>query len=226
MSVGAGLFLGLLVCAIVYLFVKKPEIFNGKRLFKGLFVGVLGVAALIAALWAGGVIYDTFMERPKPIESVGSVNLGDSLSDVKFKVGSLVLDLDRTQKSADQFNRVGDGIYKIPDSKLEIEVFDGKVALIDYSCDVLNQDNFSLNGVGCGASGEDIIDRFGKQVKVFCLKEDVQEEKRDFLRLYEVPNLNTRYFMYKNQVLAIYVASQKRLANKSNWKECLAPNSR
>lgn len=88
MSVGTGLFLGLLCLAVVLLYTQTKDSGRWRRLSR--WIGGLGGALLVAVLiWFGyWYVRGHFESRPRKIERYAEVSLGDSKEQVLYEKGS------------------------------------------------------------------------------------------------------------------------------------------
>jgi len=204
MSIGFGIFLGLFFCGLIYLYTQTKDRWNWAKRCKSVFV-VLGVLISLGLISIGGIfLYDYYQGIPKVITEFKGVKLGESLSDVTFKLGN-------PEKVKNEWYG-----YSSPDRGVKIQ--DGKVSFITYFCK--NSDYTKLNGIKCNSSGDTIFKRFGKDVRVLC---DMGKERDDkLIRAYDVMKYGTRYYLYTNLVYRMGITSPETLKSSigTRWDHC------
>ena len=165
MDTGTGLFCGLVILGIIYLYTQTKDRWNWKKIvfsIIGIFLLLLGIFWL--SLWLPKQLTTTpAVDKPKLITSYDGISLGDTLADVEFKKGKL-----KTYEEVFKKKRVTntDEIYLIDSTFAVWTDIGGKVInSIGKLCttDILTTE---INGISCDDSGEKIIARFGKDVEV------------------------------------------------------------
>ena len=206
MSIGFGIFLGLFFCGLIYLYTQTKDRWNWAKGCKSVFV-VMGVLISLGLIFIGGIyLYGYYQEIPKVITEFKGVKLGESLSDVTFKLGN-------PEKVKNEWYK-----YSSPDRGVEIQ--DGKVSFITYFWEIRKSDYTKLNGIKCGSSGDEIFKSFGKDVRVLC---DMGKEKDDkLIRAYDVMKYGTRYYLYTNLVYRMGITSPETLKSSTGtrWGHC------
>ena len=215
MDLGLGVFLGSVFFGTVLLYLKTQDRWNWRRIWKRIALGVFAVVAL-ASIGTGAIVgYLSWEARPRVVTSFEGVSLGEKFSDVQFRHGPFM-----QPKSKDNANRSsdGDGLY-INDAKgLFLPVRNGVVVGIQYFCKNTT-DYTSANGIRCEETGEEILNRFGKSVRVQCPTN--KDDHSEFRRAYDVPEFGVRYLMQRNRVEGFYVTDQLRFAAEGGiWTAC------
>jgi len=79
----------------------------------------------------------------------------------------------------------------------------------------------SLNGIGCGSNGDEILKKFEGKVKILCRKKN-EEGGASLERLYKVAKYGTNYYLNTNVVVAIMIAEPKTIDSfvGKNWDKC------
>ena len=181
-----------------------------KKLLKWAGVVLLGIAALSVIVWAVTWGYGEWEGRPQLVTQLMGIRIGDRESDVVFKLGEF-RQLPRTDKDI----REGETVYASEEHRISFAEKGGTIFIVQYSCKT-DYDYGELNGIRCGNTGEDILRRFGKTVRVLCAK----DEERKGERMYDVFELGTRYGLSKNKVEQFLVASPESLRVSANWVPC------
>ena len=89
MSIGLGLFLGLVFCGVVYLYTQTKDRWNWVKGKKIILYLIAASFALGLILWAGFFLNAQYEMRPRVITEFQGVKLGEKLQDVTFKLGPL-----------------------------------------------------------------------------------------------------------------------------------------
>lgn len=243
---GIGIFLGLCFCGFIYLYTQTKDRWNWSKLRKILSYVVITPIVLGLVFWGGLFLYSKYEERPKIITSYKGVKLGDSLNDVKFKVGkfekfgewavnSETLELNKLTKNTKEyqmkFKEVHDLIsqneedklknkgyeeYIDPTISLKIELFNNKVNYINYLCSD-NDYSSSVNNISCKSSGDEILEKFSDEVRILC-----SSDKDDLRRLYDTIKYGIRYILRKNEVIGFFITEPKILESHigHDWIKC------
>ena len=160
-----------------------------KRLAKWAALGLLSIGAIGAfAFWG----HEKWQNRPQVVSSLMEIAIGEKWADVVFRQGEFVVEktnwVKKYQDAVEYFNN---------EKRVSFSVRNGVVTSVNYSCNS-NVDYTKLNGVECGASGDKILKRFEDKVRVLCSKN--ADEGNMFLRVYDVVEFGTRYFLVVNKV--------------------------
>jgi hypothetical protein len=156
-----------------------------KWFFKG--IGILFLIVFVSyTLYKG---YDAWEQRPKPLTSLKTIELNQSISDFLFK--------------NEKFEKI-----KLEDSELvyrsegvDVGVKNNKVSDISLFCfhgDFLFIESDG-NGISCGGSSESILEKYGSKAKIYCDKNNS--------RIYAIPSHNVYYYLTANKIQIIQVAN-------------------
>lgn len=213
MGIGLGLFFGFVVVGLVYLYVSTKEQWNWSKIIKRTSL-ILGGLFTLFILLAGGFLAKSkwWDARPLLITQLVGVSIGEKLTDVFFKHGDF-----KRESKADPNDKSRED-YENTDKHIFLTVKDGTVRTVLYDCQ--EPDYKSMNGIACGDSGETIKEKFGERVRILCGKEKTDNGK--FVRVYDVVDYGTRYFLHMNKVVALLIATPKDLQSfvGLNWDKC------
>ncbi len=174
-----------------------------KRLAKWAAWGLLGLVGIGTAIALAVSGYEKWQNRPQIVSSLKGIGIGDKWADVVFKQGEFKVQPDTgVKKYQDEIDYVSD------EKRVGVSVRNGVVTVVRYFCKT-DIEYTELNGVRCGASGDEILKRFGDKVRVLCEKK-VDESKRP-VRVYDVVDFGTRYGLSLNTVEVLLVADKEEL---------------
>ena len=175
MSVGTGIFLGLLSLGLVYLYVQTREKWNWKKIAKGF--GFVCAALLILVVGTIGyfLVPDWWGNRPRPVSEYASLRFGMSMDEVLYIKGLPSHVLGPTIKD---FREIIDQ-KEIPEGKsirnYDAWAWDSDLERLDVGFDKENGNVrriacYSTKRYGCpgllgmriGISEEDVVARLGK----------------------------------------------------------------
>src|SRR3990172_9962397 len=111
-------------------------------------LGVVGVGIAIALALFG---YEKWQSRPHVVTSLKSIAIGDKLADVIFRQGEFVVVVQpptTVRKYADEIDYFNDK------NRVQLSVRNEAVTSVAYRCKK-DLDFSELNGVRCGASGDE-----------------------------------------------------------------------
>ena len=115
---------------------------------------------------------------------------------------------------------VNESYYMNPNTLIGVRFKDQSVADILYTCKG-GYDDTSVNGVSCNGVGDSIFDRYGKEVRVLCMKD---KKDKDYLnqRVYDVVNYGIRHHVHSNKVHTFQIVAPYRLKEYIgiNWTVC------
>lgn len=90
-----------------------------------------------------------------------------SASGVSHPVGIIAAYMKARDEEAEAIaNGSADGDYLLSDVKVQIK--NNKVEYIAYVCESDGYDSTELNGISCGGRGDEILNKFGSEVRVLC----------------------------------------------------------
>jgi hypothetical protein len=184
-----------------------------KRLAKWLLYGVLIIAFLIGVFIAFLEIQSHLKGQPKFVSSLKDLELDEKFSDVLFKTPGLAL---LKEPSIREWGEA----YRDKDRSVDVWVKSGRVSAIGYYCKT-ESEYTSVNGVLCAASGDSILEKYGKHLRVQCLLNKSDPESAS-LRVYDVPKFGIRHYLVSNKVVVFVAMSTKQLeeATGKAWGPC------
>lgn len=203
----ASVFLGL-----IYLYIKTRDTWNWKKIVLWFIGSIVGLVAIIFAVIYGNTFRAVVPTVATVITSYDDISLGDKFSDVEFRKGKF--------KKEDSSKLATDYLYSL-DNKTAIFVDKNsqKVTGVLIGCQYYW--TASLNGVGCGDSGDSIQSKFKGEVKVLCSPPDSITAKEDPVRAYDVPKYGVRYLLQKNQVVGMDIFPLEFWTNnQTKWVTC------
>ncbi len=185
----------------------------GKPVLVALGVFIVVALILLAVFSIGGfLLYEYYQGSPKVITEFQGVKLGESLSDATFKLGEPGKD------SIGSLNQ-GEASFFSRSNEVSVALRNKKVESVTYTCKLKESDGTSLHGIRCGDNGDKILGRFDRDVRVLCRITDKQEGLR---RVYDAVKYGAGYFLTRNVVVAMEIASPERLnfAREHGWGAC------
>ena len=207
MALGTGVFLGLALCAVIYLFLNTKSEWNWKKIIIWLLSLVLISISVLAILLFKDSLFLMSEEKKNHsgiISSYGGVKIGDKLPDIQFKFGKLE-EIKPTKNNDDT------SIYWI--DKEFLVFVSNKSNKVDYIVALCDKGVIAkFNGIGCGDTGELLEKTFGNNLKIQC-----NTDGDSFRRAYVVPKYSTEYYLEKNKVESILFYGDER---KSTWSDC------
>ena len=182
---------------------------DAKNLRQGIGTLFLLVILSVAAITS----YEYYQRLPKVLTEFEGLKLGDTLSDACFKLGPPI---PQTNSPTEDPKRCS------PNSKeMETRMFknaavyasfkNDRIISIYYACNQSDKDFTSLNGINCGDKGEDIVDKFEENLKVFC--HVISKEKgpwtayQEMSRLYDIAKYGTRFYLSTNTIHGLEISS-------------------
>lgn len=247
MSVGSGIFLAGVCLSLVALYAVTRDRWAWRLVFAR---GAIVLLGLGVAVGVGSYGYVRWEQRPRLVNSLGGATLGDSKADVTFKLGTGQLaprhdvakiddylaseaakhspeyaeEARKARAAAVALMAKGEEYLAKNASyefgNLSVEFKDGFAYIIQHGCKTDGLDATSVNGITCGATGEQIREKFGSSVRVLCSTRKIGDA--DESRVFDVVELGTRYRLLQNRVAGFTVAKPEDLRNftKNNWSAC------
>lgn len=220
MSAGEGIFYGLIFIGLIYLYLQTKDRWNWKKVI----LWVVGIVfAIIAIFLAYIFIADKLHsgklipQSPQVVTSMFDIHLGEKVADAKFRTGGV-------NKKDDPKSG-----YVLPSDKSKIFwATDGLVSRIGTWCsdDAMKYpsiDSVEVNGIRCSYTGEQILDRYGKdKIRIACFKNTKGDPEAENARAYDAVNYGVRYVLLTNKVSGIFITQVENLKDLSgeNWGEC------
>ena len=227
---------GLLIVTLIYFVFKRKPNSLPRKIGKYFLLILLGISLISDVV----ISYQNYQDLPKKVMSLKDISLGDSKSDVVFKVGKLETRIERAYRILEEnkknikteservnnqlveevvLNRIEElkkenntDLVPIDESKsyIRISLENNKVNSIFYTCE--QSDISEINGIYCGSSGNLIKEKYGNDVKILCSKDGDETQ-----RTYDLPKYNVRYYLTQNSVDGFYVGHPEE---DIKWIQC------
>ena len=166
-------------------------------------------------------------KKPKIMNEFQSVMLGEKFSDLNFRKTLLQMN----SKSGDLVYSVNNNEKELSADFVELDKETKSVQRIIHICDSAKyfyDTTAVLNNIGCGDSGEKIIERYGKNnIHYLCWHEPfVGDKGTQELRYFDIPSHNIRYELAKNKVVVLGVVKKEILekTDPNSWIDCRNKN--
>lgn len=188
-----------------------------KRIGKWIAVTALALLLLYLAFYTYNKVEDYYQNRPKIVESLKGIELGEKYSDFMFRNAGFIMDVERNKKNIDVV------YYDNKEKSLSIAFADNKVVRVLYQCMDKNEYT-SINGIDCRSSGDNVFKKYEKEIRVQCLK-DKSNSSHVYYRVYDAINYGVRYHVVSNEVVAIDVNNPNDFKKADgylniNWTSC------
>lgn len=231
MSVGTGIFLGAVFIGLIYLYVNTKETWAWRKIIKRAMLTFVSLIVASGMVIGAVIAYDSYQaeqaiqekEKPRLVDSLEGVSIGQKISDVGFNVS-----VKRTPDRDDE-NELAYAHTEKDHVRFYFDKSTKLVSQISFKCtdDALQYPTLysaHVHGIQCGSSSEDILSTYSEgQVRVLCFNmanDDTGKFSR--FRAYDVPEYGVRYILQTNKVSSIVIMSPKRLSEEQNtiWKAC------
>ncbi len=185
-----------------------------KRIAKWILFGLLAIALIIGCFIGYESAKSSYENRLKIITEVDGIKLDDKFSDFMFRNP----DFKASTKSKKSKVRADD--YENEKTSFYVNVSDNKVSMITYVCKK-ELDFVHINGLSCQDSGDLILSKYGKDVRILCLK-DKNDEYHHSYRLYDSVKYGVRHHVVSNSILGFTVMSSSKFDDKlfEAWSDC------
>ena len=208
---------------------------NKAPLATNVFRIVIVVIVLVGVGWGGRMLQEWNENRPRVVSSFANLSLGESIGDVRFKMGKLVRDPARNDLTPGFFFDLplsprlpkpksemppDDGGWSNREGRNWVDIDNGKVVAIYHDCG--DGDSSAVNQIGCDASGESLIARYGRALERFCLsfKNDPDDA---YHRAYVIQKYGVAYTLYKDTVDGFTITEPGKLnPGPSHFSPCPA----
>ncbi len=169
-----------------------------------LFVGIVALISVIAGVYWG---LDTWSRRATEVKTLGGITLGDKIDDVFFRLG--------------KFERSGSlpDFYRNEEKRTAFSVKNGRVNTVLYFCRS-SGDYTEVNDHRCGSNGDDILKRFGRDLRILCYKDNGKDDTHH--RVYDTIKYGVRYQLGQNQVVVFIISDKHELQEMQGetWVPC------
>jgi hypothetical protein len=189
-----------------------------KKVGKWIVIFALILLLIFFALHAQNKIQDYYQNRPQIVGSLKGIELGEKFQDFMFRNEGFILEVEEDKKV--------DGVrhYRNKEKFLTVRVEDDKVVRVVYACNE-KYDSFDLNGIDCGSIGDKVLEKYGRELYVHCLKKKNDDDYLKY-RVYDAVKYGVRYHIVSNKVLAFDISNPAMLGNaegfmmKKLWAPC------
>lgn len=176
------------------------------------------VSILISVITAVIFAYEKYKTRPVVVTTLFNIQIGAKFNDVMFKnsgykkVDEAKFDVEGDPKSKEiRFKNETTGTTIFFENNLVVK--------IKHACPTLF-DGTTVSEIKCGHTSEKVEKRFGKDVRIFCIKNGLLNG--EFLRAYDVPKYGIRYVLWENSVVGFLITDPLKmiLQFNENWVQC------
>ena len=182
----------------------------GKWILIALFFVILGVILFSSYV----SIMQYYENRPKIVTEIKNIKIGEKFSDFMFKNPDFTIDKNPTKNNEDKT------YYENNKEKISVTLKENIISEITYLCKE-TYENTIVNGISCNDIGETIIEKYGQDLRIQCLKDKTD---KDFLkyRVYDVVKYGIRHHVLSNHVIAFNIISAETLKEYTgtNWTNC------
>jgi hypothetical protein len=210
MSMGAGVFLGLCVIAVVWVYSGTKDRWRWGRIARiggGILASVVAIFVL-TGLGAWG--YSSWKEgRNEVPKSVKGVALGDSRTDLQFKFGERVKPVHDKNGAPEP-----DELLISGDSMFVGVTLEGDRTVGAWSACRDGFDSYDINQIRCGETGDAITKRFGTEMERWCKPSDLQ------IRAYVVQRYQVAYSLREDKVQGFLIGRDADFSIRKEWRPC------
>ncbi len=157
-------------------------------------------------------LIDSFEEKPKIVSELSGIRIGEKLSDVLFKNEGF-----KVSAGSEKAKSV---IYENETGRKQFESENGVVTRIILGCEK-EDTTTEYAKIKCNANGDEILEKFQKDVKIICRQ--IDDELKTKNRLYDIEKYGIRFALEYNKVIGFLVAEPNKLfteKNNDSWGEC------
>lgn len=185
-----------------------------KRVGKWILFGLLAIVLLIALVIGYDFAKSAYDNRLQLISEVDGIKLGDKFSDFMFR------NPDFKASTNAHKSKVRADDYSNEKTSFHVNVTDDKVSMITYVC---KKDlNFvHINGLSCQDNGDLVLSKYGKDIRILCLK-DKNDEYHNSYRIYDAVKYGVRHHVVSNAILGFTIMGPSKFDDKSfdAWGDC------
>jgi hypothetical protein len=189
-----------------------------KRLAKWAAIGIAGLLTLVFIFYVYTETKDYYDNRPKVINELNGIKLGEKEGDFIFKNPHFSLHNYELEKFPEKIEN--EHMYDDKEALSSVVIVEGKIDRLVFSCFGKNK-SLSVNGIACESRGEEIVEKFGDAVRVLCEKDKKEGDKFNF-RVYDVAKFGVRYLLVSNEVMQFVVSDPVKVNTwvGINWSKC------
>ena len=194
----------------IYIVIKRIS----KKIGKWILFGLLGIVLISTCVVTYDYLKSSYENRTQVISELDEIKLDQKFSDFMFRNPNFK----ETSKAKKSKVRADD--YENEKTSFSVNVLDNKISMITYICK--NDSNFvRINNLSCYDSGDIVLSKYGKDIRVLCLK-DKEEELYSKYRIYDSVKYGVRHHMISNSIYGFTVMSSSRFDDKifEAWGDC------
>lgn len=185
-----------------------------RKVGKWLLIVFLAILFVLVCFFSYEYVRNIYDNRLKVVTEIDGIKLGDKFSDFMFKNAGFKA----TSKKDKSKVRADD--YSNENSSFDVNVTDNKISMITYICK--DYGNYvQINGISCKDSGDVVLNKYDKEIRVLCLK-NREEERFNSYRIYDAVKYGVRHHVVSNSVLGMTVLSTSQFNDKilEDWGDC------
>lgn len=188
-----------------------------KKIGKWIFIAAMILLFLFLIFIGYSKVESYYQNRPQIVDKIKGIKLGERFDDFMFRNSGFVFNEERNKKANQPV------FYENKDKSTLVRIENGTVIRILYKCSGVS-DYTEVNGVVCGASGDEVFSKYEKGVNVKCLKDKSSDDYLKY-RVYDAVKFGVRYHVVANEIVAFDIANPVEINNleanmNSNWASC------
>lgn len=185
-----------------------------KRVGRWIIFASLSIVAVLLLVFSYDRINYYFENRPKLVNQIKGVVIGEKFSDFMFK--------NPNYSEAKESPKIGNGekYFENHKERLGVVIKDNFVSEITYICGD-SYEYTNVNGISCDALGDSVLEKYGSDVRVQCLKNKSDKDYTSY-RVYDVTKYGIRHHVFSNHVKAFHIIKSEELKDATGlkWGSC------
>ena len=185
-----------------------------KRIGKWILFASLSMVAMLLLVIAYEQINLYIQNRPKVVNELKGIVIGEKFSDFMFK--------NPNYSEAKESPKIGNGetYYENLKERLGVVIKDYFVSEVTYICND-SYEYTSVNGISCDSLGDSILEKYGSDVRVQCLKNKSDKDYTSY-RVYDAVKFGVRHHVFSNHVKAFHIVKHEELKDATGvkWGSC------
>jgi hypothetical protein len=185
-----------------------------KKIGKWILIALLFVVLGVIILSSYEFINQYYKNKPKIITEINNIKIGEKFSDFMFRNPGFTVAKNPPKRDENET------YYENNSVSIGVTVKDDAISDITYICkDTYEYTN--VNGILCNVNGDEIFEKYGKDVRVQCLKDKTDKDYLKY-RVYDVIKYGIRHHVFSNQVKAFHFISPNTLKDYTglSWVSC------
>ncbi len=185
-----------------------------KKIGKWILIFILFISLALSLFIAYDKLNQYFKNRPEIVSQLKEIKLGDKFSDLMFKNPGFV------RVENDEIAKFNEEYYENKNTSLTVTIKDKLVSQVNYICKE-SSEYTSINGISCGSSGDLILEKYGNDVRVQCLKNKSDKFYASY-RVYDVVRYGVRHHVVSNSIKGFMIVGANDLVGYTgiNWTTC------